>query len=233
MKSLIDRILTEPLKEFFRQVIAFLPNLLSSLLILLFGFVAGWILKKSVVRLLDMLNTNKLCGKVGLTQGLERVGIKESPTLVLGRVVYWMVVIIFIIIALYTLRIPTVEELLGRLLLYLPNLFIAGLLIAAGYILGNFFGRATLIAAVNAGIAFSSLLANGVKTVIVLLASVMALEQLGIGQGTVIVAFTILLGGIVLSLALAFGLGGKDIAKEFLEKRFKGKVEEKDDLTHV
>ena len=99
--------------------------------------------------------------------------------------------------------------------------------------MSNFLGRATLIASVNAGVKFSRLLAKGVKIVVLLLACVMALEQLGIGRGTVIVAFTILFGGFVFALALSFGLGGKEIARQYLEGKFKGGTEEKDDLTHI
>jgi hypothetical protein len=151
----------------------------------------------------------------------------------LSRIFYWLVVFIFVIIALYTLKVPALEQLLEKFFLYLPDLFVAALLIIIGYILGNFLGRATLIASVNAGVKFSRLLGEGVKIVVLLLACVMALEQLGIGRGTVIVAFTILFGGFVFALALSFGLGGKDIARQYLEGKIKGESEEKDDLTHI
>ena len=134
---------------------------------------------------------------------------------------------------MYTLKVPALEELLQKFFLYLPDLFVAALLIIIGYILGNFLGRATLIASVNAGVKFSRLLAKGVKAVVLLFACVMALEQLGIGRSSVIVAFTILFGGFVFALSLSFGLGGKDIAKHYLEEKVEGGTKEKDDLTHI
>jgi len=66
-----------------------------------------------------------------------------------------------------------------------------------------------------------------------LLAVTMALEQLDIGRGTIVIAFAIIFGGIVLALAIAFGLGGRDIAKEYLEKKIKGEEEKKDEISHL
>lgn len=231
--TLFDRIITEPLKDFFQRLIEFLPNLLSAIIIFIIGLVLGWILKYIIFQLSKLLHLDGLCYKIGITEAFGKVGIKETPAKLLSRLFYWLVVIIFIIIALHALRVPAIEELLGEFFLYLPNIFVAAILIIIGYILGNFLGRAALIAAVNAGMRFASLLSKGVKTIIILFAFAMALEQLGIGRDTVVVAFTILFGGIVIALSLAFGLGGKDLAKEYLEKRLKGKTEEKDDLTHI
>jgi hypothetical protein len=233
MKNISDHIVTEPLKEFLQRLLAFLPNILSSLIIFVLGFVAGWIVKYIVLKLANLFRIDRLCAKLGITEALGKVGIKETPAKLLSRIFYWLVVFIFVIIALYTLKVPALEQLLEKFFLYLPDLFVAALLIIIGYILGNFLGRATLIASVNAGVKFSRLLGEGVKIVVLLLACVMALEQLGIGRGTVIVAFTILFGGFVFALALSFGLGGKDIARQYLEGKIKGESEEKDDLTHI
>jgi len=234
MRNVVDTIITEPLRDFFQQLIGFLPNLLSSIIIFVIGFAAGWILKKLLVKILNVLNIDRFSEKVGITQGFEKIGIRATLTVIIGRIVYWLVVTIFVIIALHALKVPAIIELLKKLFIYLPNIAVAFLLILVGYLLGNVLGRAALLASVNAGIRSSSLLANGVKTIIVLIAFAMALEQLGIGRDTVIVAFTIIFGGIVFALALAFGLGGRDMAKDYLEKRLKGKAEEKEDeFTHI
>ncbi len=116
--------------------------------------------------------------------------------------------------------------------LELPNVFVAALILLFGYLLGNFFGRAALIASVNAGIRFSGLIGKFVKFTVFILSATMALEQLGIGRETVIIAFAIIFGGIVLALAIAFGLGGRDIAKAYLEKKMKGE-EKKDEISHL
>jgi hypothetical protein len=231
--TICDSIVTGPLRDFFQRLIAFLPNLLSSVIIFILGLVLGWILKKIIVRIARLCKTDQFCSTIGITEALEKVGIKGSPSRFLGRVFYWLAVIIFTIIALYALKVPAIENLLEQFLLYLPNIFVAVLLIIVGYLLGNFLGRTILIAAVNAGMRFAGVLARGVKILIFVFAFAMALEQLGIGRNIVVVAFTILFSGIVFALALAFGLGGKDMARDYLKKRFKEESEEKDDIQHL
>jgi hypothetical protein len=233
MRNLFDKIITEPLKDFFQRIIEFLPNLLSALIIFILGLILAWVIKVIIVRISKVMRLDRLFSKIGLTGPLEKIGLKEAPAKMVGRMFYWLIVILFAAIALYALKVPAIEDFLGKFLLYLPNLFIAAVLLIIGYMLGNFLARATLIASVNAGIKFSGLLSKGVKTLIILFAFVMALEQLGIGRGTVVAGFIILFGGLVLALSLAFGLGGKDIAREYLEKKFKKEAEKKDDLKHV
>jgi hypothetical protein len=231
--TICDSIVTGPLKDFFQRLIAFLPNLFSCLIIFILGLFLGWILKKIIVKIAKLFKTDYFCSTIGMTAALEKVGIKGSPSHFLGRIFYWLAVIIFTIIALYALKVPAIENLLERFLIYLPNIFIAVLLIIVGYLLGNFLGRTILIAAVNAGMRFAGLLARGAKILILVFAFAMALEQLGIGRNIVVVAFTILFSGIVFALALAFGLGGKDMARNYLEKRFKEDEKNKDDLQHL
>jgi hypothetical protein len=231
--NICDAILTVPLKDFLQRLVAFLPNLLSSLIIFVLGLVLGWFLKKIIVKIAKLFKADHFCAKFGVTEACEKIGIKGLPSQFIGRIFYWLVVIIFTIIALYTLKVPAIENVLEQFVLYLPNIFIAALLIIAGYLLGNFLGRTILIAAVNAGMRFAGLLARGVKILIFVFAFAMALEQLGIGRNIVVVAFAILFSGIVFALALAFGLGGKDIARDYLEKRFKEDEEEKDDIQHL
>ena len=143
-----------------------------------------------------------------------------------------MTVISFFILSLRSLNVPVIERILERFILYLPNVFVATVILFFGYMLSNFLGRTALITAVNAGLKLSGLIGRFVKLTIFLLAVTMALEQLGIGRETIIISFAIIFGGIVLALATAFGLGGRDIAKEYLEKKIKGD-EKKDEISHL
>ncbi len=192
----------------------------------------GWILKNLAIRFLRIINIDKLCERYSVTQTLQKGGIKDAPSKFTGRFIYWIVLLIFVVMSINALNIPAIENLLSRFLLYLPSIFVAAAIIIFGYLLSNFLGRAALIASVNAGIKISGLIGRLVKLTVFLLSITMALEQLGIGRGTIIATFIIVFGGIVLALAIAFGLGGKDIAKEYLEKKIKGE-EEKDEIQHL
>ncbi len=234
MKSFIDRVITQPLKEFFQKLIDFLPSFLSALLVFLLGIVLAWIVKATVIRLFKLLNLENFFSRTGLTETLKKMAVKDTPAKFIGRIFFWIVVVAFFIISMSMLKIPAVEQLFERFLLYLPSLFVAGIILTIGFLLGNFIGRAVLIASVNAGIKLAGLLSRAVKIVIILFGFVMALEQLGIGRSTVIAAFTIVFGGAVLAMALAFGLGGKDLARTYLEKRFKKDGDEdRDEIKHI
>jgi hypothetical protein len=145
---------------------------------------------------------------------------------------------VFFIIALGALQVPQVEQLLGKFFVYVPNILVAVVIVFIGYMLSNFLGRAILIACVNAGIKASGLISKLARIAVLILTASMALEQLGIGSETIISAFTIIFGGIVLTLALAFGLGARDLAREYLESKFKKpeeppKVEKDDEIRHL
>ena len=229
--NIFERVITEPFERLYEQILQFLPNFLASLLLLIIGIVLGWLLRALSARIFRTLKLDRFAESLGLREVLQKGGIKDPLSELLSRIIGWITVITFTIIALRTLDIPTVERLLERFLLYLPNVFAAALILFAGYLLSNFLGRAALIASVNAGIKISGMIGKLVKITVLILSVTMSLEQLGIGSGTIVVAFAIVFGGIILALALAFGLGGRDIAKNYLEKKMKG--EENDEIEHI
>ena len=232
MNNFLQRVIIEPFERFFEKVLQFLPDFLSAILIFTLGIVLGFILRAISLRLFRTIKLDKFSERLGVIELLRKGGIKDSVSVLLAKVIGWITIVIFAVISMRELEIPTVERLFESFLLYLPNVFVAALILLFGYLLGNFFGRAALIASVNAGIKISGLIGRFVKFTVFILSGTMALEQLGIARGTIIISFAIIFGGIVLALAIAFGLGGRDIAKEYLEKKVKGE-EKKDEINHL
>ncbi len=154
------------------------------------------------------MNVDRFWDRAGIREVLVRGGIKRPLSVELSRTVYWLTVLIFIVIALNALQIPLIEAVLARFFFYLPNVFVALLILFAGYLLCNFFARAVLIALVNSGVQEAGLIARAVRFAVFVFAVTMALEQLDIGKLSVLIAFTIMFGGVVLAFAIAFGLGG-------------------------
>jgi hypothetical protein len=117
----------------------------------------------------------------------------------------------------------------------LPQIFVALVILFVGVLVANFVSRATLLAAVNANSPSPRLISVVVRFVIIALAVTMALERVGLGRGVVLVAFSTFFGAIMLGLALAFGLGGRDLAKRLLERRFLEEKKEKEDqgISHL
>ncbi len=236
MELLLQKIIIEPFNSFFKSILQFLPNLLAFLLILIIGIILGRVLNVLFLRIFRAVGLDKFSEKSGVIDLIRKGGIKDSVSVLLAKLVRWVTIIIFAIIALKALELPTIEGIFEKFILYLPNVFVAAVILLFGYLLGNFFGRAALIASVNAGIRIAGVIGRFVKFTVFLLAATMALEQLGIGKETIVIAFAIIFGGVVLALAIALGLGGRDTAKEYIEKKLKGEEEEeetKDEISHL
>jgi hypothetical protein len=222
----------EPLQLLAERTRAFLPQLIMALVILLIGLVAGWLTKLMLRRILRVLRLDSHAERGGLSDLLSRGGVREPPSALLAKIAGSLVVAAFFLIALSSLNLAVLDQLIVRVFNLLPNVFFAVIIVMVGCMLGNFFGRAALIASVNAGVHFSGFAARFVRYLIIGLGTLIALEQLGIGKETVQLAFAILFSGMVLALALAFGLGGRDLAREYLERKLKGSPAG-DDIQHL
>ncbi|MDD3845243.1 MAG: hypothetical protein PHC90_02645 [Syntrophorhabdaceae bacterium] len=224
--NLLQRIIIEPFESSYEKFLTFMPNFLTSLALLIVGIVLAAVFRIVFLRIFRAINLDKMAERLGLFEMLLKGGIKDSLSNFVARIIGWLVVFTFAVVAVQTLKIPTVEHLLDRFFLYLPNVFTAAVILLFGYLFSNFFGRAALIASVNAGLRRAGLVGRLVKITVFILSATMAMEQLGIGRETVLIAFAIIFGGIVLALAIAFGFGGQDIARTYLQKGVGEKEEE-------
>lgn len=234
MGNLFLKSLTETTENLTSMVGSFLPRLLAMIIIIIVGGIVAWILKVIVRRILGFFRFNQICETAGFTQLLTKTGL-PSPTELFGRLVFWIVWIAFTLVALSGLDITALNDEITRFFLLLPQIFVAILILLVGVLIANFFGRATLLAAVNANSPSPRLLSSMVRFLIIILAVTMALERVGLGHGVVLIAFSIAFGAVMFGLALAFGLGGRDAARRLIEKRFMEdeKKEDDDGLSHL
>jgi hypothetical protein len=214
----------------------FLPNLLVMVTILIVGFLIAWVVKKLLLRFLRAIQLDKLSERWGLTHALSKGGVTYSPSHLLGQLLYWVIVLITLILGINALEVAATQNFIAQFFNYLPHLFAAILILITGYLIAIFLGQAALIAAVNAQMDSARLLGRAVRWFIIILSLTMALYHLGIADKVIIVAFTITFGAIALALAIAFGWGGRDLAKDFLENLYKRK-EKKDEgqgpISHI
>ncbi len=235
MSDTWQRTLLAPVELLGQQILAVLPNVLAMAIILVVGLFAAWAAGNLVERLLRAVGLDRLCDRLGIGAALLRGGVKTDPSRLAGRTAYWSVAIFAAMAALMALNLQPINQFARSFLAYVPHLITAVVIITGGYLLSNFVGQAVLIASVNAALPPARMLAACARWGVQLLAVAMALEEVGIAQNIVAVGFGITLGGIVLATALAFGLGAKDLAKEFLERRLGGKPKEREreDLRHL
>lgn len=217
------------LKLFFDKILDFIPDLLVMLIILAVGFVTAHIARFVLTRIFRAVKFDVWCDSVGIASMMNKSGIQSAPSAFISLFVYWLVVLIFFMAGFSSLDMKVSNELISLFFLYLPRFFSALIIIVAGYIFAGFLGRAALLSGVNSGIQQSKLLGQSVRLFVLIFVFAMALEQLSIAPGIVFAAFSIFFGGVVLALSLAFGLGGRDAAKGFIEglkkKRERNEIE--------
>jgi hypothetical protein len=219
MGQLILDTLRETLGSFFHAVVLFLPHLLSMLVIIAAGLLVAMVLKVMVGRIFGIASFRKYCDSAGLTQMMRKAAL-PPPVEFLGQVVFWVVWIVFIVLGVDALGIVALREQISHFFMFLPQIFVAMIVLFIGLLIANFFSRATLLAAANANFPSARLLSTLVRLLIVIFFVTMALEQIGLGRHVVLIAFSIAFGAVMLGTAIAFGLGGRDVARQMLEKQF-------------
>jgi len=209
------------------------PRLLAMVAVILIGWAVAAIARRLTVRIFRMADLDARCARWGLTASLSRSGIGQAPSHVIGQLVFWTIFFVALLTSVEALEMPATAGLAAGVVRFLPNLVIAALVWMVGWLLANFMAQAVLIAAVNAQVALAPLIAGAVRWLVLIFAGAAALTQLGIAREMVLLTFGIAFAGTVLALALAFGLGGKDLAREILESRIRKREGDDDHLTHV
>ncbi len=234
MKDFLNLIL-EPLEEILRKFADFLPNLLAMLVILIIGSLLVRLLRAILVRILRAIDFDSWSDRMGVTSILRKGDLWSKPSLALGSLFYWALIIVVLMTGMSALKVHAIDQLVDQFFLYLPRAFSAVVILVVGYVLAGFVSRAVLIAAVNSGYHYAKLLAKALRLLLTVMILAMVLEELKVAPGIVLAAFSILFGGIVIALAIAFGVGGIDAARRIIgrEAETKDEKEEKQDIEHI
>jgi hypothetical protein len=211
--------LAQSWRDFATAFIMFVPRLVAATIIFAVGFLVAIVANWVVRRVLGWLQFDKVAVRTGASEML-RVAELPSAELLIAKIVFWIVWIGFIVSALDTLQFGPFQGLVQQFFRFVPRALLALLVLALGFLVGNFVWRATLLASVNAGLP-ARLLSGTLRLLVIAIAAVMALEQLGLATAVVLTAFAIAFGALMLGLAIAFGLGGRDAARQLLEQQFK------------
>jgi hypothetical protein len=211
--------LTKATQEIVGGIGQFLPRLMVMLIIVLIGWVIAFGLKSILRSVLRFARFDRISEHTGAAQLLNKAALPTSTEL-LSRVVFWVAWIGFILIGVSILGIVGLQEHVGHFFAYLPRVFVALFVLFAGLLAASFFSRATLLAAVNADLPSPGLISSTIRVLLIICTVSMFFEELGLAERTMLVAFAMVFGALMLGLAIAFGLGGKDLARQFLEHRF-------------
>jgi hypothetical protein len=189
------------------------------------------VLVRRIVRsTLASLHFDRLAARTGASEML-RVADMPSAELLVAKIVFWIVWTGFLVSAIDALQFEPFRGLVEQFFLFVPRVLLALLILALGFVVGNFVWRATLLASVNAGLPGARLLSGMLRLLVIAIAVVMALEQLGLATAVVLTAFAIAFGALMLGLSIAFGLGGRDAARQLLEQHLRAQQEREPDAT--
>ncbi len=213
----VDDALRQSVSRVLTSLAAFLPGVVAFLVSVLVAAIIGWVLAALCGRVLHWINFDQRLERMGDT--LADWSPSRSPALLVSRLLFWGVLLFGMLVGLAALDATLMSTMAGRLLTYLPNVFVAALLLGAGGILARVLSRSVLISAVNMQLNSARLMSLGVKWLVLVLTAAMALNHLSIGGSILTLAFGILFGGIVLAMALAVGLGSKDVVSRTWERQ--------------
>lgn len=229
MWNMITGEMTQATLETWHSVLHFLPRLAGMLIIVLLGWLLAYLLKSILRSILRLAKFDRLSEHSGATDLLKKAALPSSTEL-LSRFVFWIAWLGFILVGVRALEIVGLQEPISRFFGFLPRLFAALFVFFFGLLAASFFSRAALLASVNADLPSPRLVSSTIRTLIIIFAASVGFEELGLGEHTVLVAFAIVFGALMLGLALAFGIGGRDLARQYLERRFgQAQKEEKED----
>jgi hypothetical protein len=209
-----ERTLLRPIETMLERIWEFLPNFIAAVLVFLVGVAIALGVRYLVIKILNSIGWERFAQEGSYLRFLGVGDIRYPLFDLVGAIIFWIVILAFSGTAAHALGLTHIEMLLDELVGFLPNLFLALLILGLGIWLGILAGRFTRAFADSAKIMEANLLGKGIQYLIIIIAAGTALEQLRVATRFLFGAFLI----IVASLGLAFGLGGKDKAKEIIDR---------------
>jgi hypothetical protein len=228
----VDQILRRATSQIGEHVANFLPGVLVALLLVVVTFVVAVLVRVLLVRAMKGLDFDRRAVNWGVGP-LLGWGPSLSPSQTVARIAYWTIVVLGMLVSLTALNATIPSRLALAVFEYLPHLLAALMILVVGAIAARFVARSVLIGAVNMQLQSARLLSLGVRWLVLIVAIAMALDHLGIGRNILLLAFGILFGGIVFSVALAVGLGAKDVVGRALERQMRQPARTDDRVDHV
>ncbi len=214
----------QTLKDGIAEIVAFLPNLIGFLLLLLIGFIVAKVVSTIVTKLL---------GKTGVDQKIQESsssryvpGGRVSPAV--GKVVFWLIFVFFLFAAVGALKIAALTAFMNSVLTYLPNVLAAVLIFIVAVLVAG--AVAAAVTKLMGDTPTGKIVATVVPALVMVIAMFMILEQLQIAPEIVRIAFAAVMFALALGLALAFGLGGRDVAARLLEDAYTKGQQQKDQV---
>lgn len=209
-------VLQTQLTEFGLAVLNYLPSLIGGILIFLIGRWAASLIRKFIIQAGTRVGLDKIIEQTGITTGLKQANIKQSPLELFGTFVYWLILLNIILVALDTLQLSLVADPLRDFIDFLPQILVAIVILVGGALVAQFVGRIVQAAVAGMGVEFHEAVGQMVRFLLLIIVVVIALEHIGLDVTLFTNLITTMIAIAFAGLALAFGLGGRALARNVL-----------------
>ena len=206
----------QALLSLFNEFLLFLPRILNFAIILIVGYIIARLVRAALVRLLRFAHFDQIADRAGVTRALEMAGTRLDAAAVLADVIFWWIFLVFIEMAVDALGLTQITAFINAVLGYIPNVFVAILILIVGSRLANVLAGAIRGATAEAGLTTSGLLANVARWAVLVFAFLAALTQLHVAENMIFILFAAMVGMLALAGGLALGLGGVNTARGLL-----------------
>ena len=208
--------LLSAMSSLWASVAAFIPRLFGALVVVLLGFIVAKLLDTLLSKVLAKVGLDRLMAGTGLTKLLSRAGIRIPVSALIGKVVYWFVLLIFLVSAAESLGLERVSATLDMLALYVPKVFGAALILLAGVLLAQVLSGLVRGAAEGVGLDYANGLARMAQGLVIIISISVAIGQLEVKTELLNYVIAIVLITVGLAVALAFGLGSRELVTQIL-----------------
>lgn len=221
---MFEEVIRQSLETTYAAVAAFLPQLIAAIIVFLIGWLIAVLFGRVAYHIVKVLGINKALAGLGMGGVLERAGLRLDAPKFFYEVIKWFFIVVFLLAATNILGLAEVSQFLTEVLFYIPNVFVAAIILLAGALVANFMSSFIRASVKAASLASANLLAAIAKWSIMIFVLLAALVQLKVASDIVRIVIVGLVAGGALAFGLAFGLGGKKMAEDALED-LKKKIE--------
>ncbi len=206
------------LNDAVRLILTFIPRVIGFLVILIVGLILATLVSRALTLVLRKVGFDRMANRIGLSRFEQRMGITLDPAGILGKIVYWFILLIFLVPAADALGLPAVSNILNTLVAYIPNVFVAILVLFLGTLAATFVADLVRGAVASANIGSPKIFAGIARWAIIGFSALVALEQLQISTPLINELFGGIVAALAIAFGLAFGLGGQEAARRWLAR---------------
>jgi len=198
------------------SVMSALPNIIGALFLVILGWIIAKVVSFIVRKALKVIGFDKLAAKINVNEILGKANIISTSSEIVGKFVYWVIILLFFVTASDTLGWTMVSESIGDLIAYLPKLFSAVIIFVIGFYIASFVKKGLKGVLDSLSVSSSHMLSSIAFYIILVIISLTAFNQAGIDTAIITSNVILIIGGVILAFSISFGIGSRDVLSNII-----------------